>query len=193
MIGHGMRRFLLVGGGLFLLVLGLIYAWTFTPSYTLYRIKRALETHDYATFARYVDLDSVLDHALDEVAAEVQDRSTPPSLPQSFAKALRKGLRQGFARELTKAGLTIAVEQAVTDPNRQLPQIPALAVVAALWSGDREGDLIHFSVPIKKGRQVAVEMRQTSAGTWRVVAVTHLSALFPALRSRTAPSVQEDS
>lgn len=193
---HGVRRSLLAGGSLLLLVAGLVYAWTFTPSYTLYRIKRALETHDYTTFARYVDLDSVLDYALDDLAADVQERATEPPLPGSLAKALRKGLLKHFAgdaRELTKAGLTIAVEQAVTDPNRQLPQIPIFAVVAALWRGDRDDDLVRFAIPVKKGGQVVVQLRQIPAGTWRVVAVTNLAALFPLLRSSPAPSTTAGS
>lgn len=188
-------RHLLVGGSLLLLVVGLMYAWTFTPSYALYRIKHALETHDYATFSRHVDVDSVLDHALDEVAANVQERATASAPRGPLAKALRKGFLKHLAREareITKAGLTIAVEQAVTDPECQLPEIPAVAVVGALWQGHHDGDLVSFPVQVKKGGQVAVKMRQNTAGTWQVVEVTNLSALFPTLRSRTAPSISGD-
>lgn len=193
--GPGFRR-LFVGGSLVLVfVVGLLYAWTFTPSYALYRIRQALEAHDYVTFSRHVDVDSVLDHALDEFAEGAQERATEQAPQGPLAKALRKGFLKRLAREareITKAGLAIAVEQAITDPDRQLPEIPAFAVVGALWQGHREGDFVSFPVKVKKGGQVEVKMRQTTAGTWRVVEVANLSALFPALRSHTAPSTPGD-
>ncbi len=187
-------RRLLVGGSLVLVfVVGLLYAWTFTPSYALYRIRQALETHDYVTFSRHVDVDSVLDHALDEFVEQERAIGQAPQGP--LAKALRKGWFKHLAREareITKAGLAMAVEQAITDPDRQLPEIPAFAVVGALWQGHREGDFVSFPVKVKKGGRVEVKMRQTTVGTWRVVEVANLSALFSALRSCTASSTPGD-
>jgi hypothetical protein len=179
---------LLIGSGVVLLLLvGTVYAWTSTPSYSLYRIKRALEAHDYVTFSRYVDIDSVLEHALDEFGANVQHKAEEPPVRGSLGKLLRKGLTSllsSQAREVAKAGLSIAVEQTVKDQGRQLPRIPATAVVAALWLGQTEGTLTTFPVKMKKGQQIEVSTSQTSEGIWRVVAVSNLRALLPALQKR---------
>ena len=59
----------------FVLVGGL--AWTFTPSYSLYHIQRALDTHDYERFARYVDIDSVINHAADELGLKPPEPDEP--------------------------------------------------------------------------------------------------------------------
>ena len=187
---RGWLRRLTIGGGIVvLLVAGISYAWTFTPSYSVYRIRQALQTHDYDLFTRYVDVDSVLDHALDEftnLGTKSPEESTPPG---PLAKALRKkgslkDLAQG-ARGLVKASLEFVVEQSVKNPENQLPEIPASALVAALWAGRSEGDTVHFPIKVKKGDRIEVKARRAPEGHWRVVEVENLPAILPVLKSRS--------
>ena len=169
-----------VGGG---------YAWTFTPSYTLYCLKRALETHDYETFSRYVDIDSVLDYALDELGETESGETEKPRLKGFLGKLAGKGLFKfltGEGREVTKAGLSIAVEQAVKNRDRPLPQIPLWVVPASLWLEHAEGELVVLPVKLKKERVVEIKMRRTSPEPWRVVAVTNLHVFLPALQRKLA-------
>jgi hypothetical protein len=186
---------ILISGGITLLVLiGAGYAWTRTPSYSLYRIKQALEAHDYATFSQYVDVDSVLDHALTEFADDVQAKATESHPHGPLAKAFRKGFLKRFAHEageIAKAGLGMAVEQAIKDPDRQLPEIPAFAIVGALWQGRTEGDMVSFPVKVKKRGQIEVKMQRSSGGVWRVVEVENLPVLVPALKSRQSQEQQQ--
>jgi hypothetical protein len=177
-----------------LLVVGGGYAWTFTPSYSLYCIKQALETHDYELFSRYVDIDSVLDHALDELGGLTPEDSDRPRLKGFLGKLARKGVFKFLAkegREITKAGLSIAVEQAVKDHDRPLPQIPLAAVPAALWLGRSEGELIVFPVKLKKKQVIEVKTRRTSPGPWRVVEVTNLQVLLPILQGKLSKPDEE--
>lgn len=181
------RRFLFVLLAGLVLAVGGSYLWTFTPSYSLYRVKQALEDHDYETFSRYVDLDSVLDHALDELGSSESGEGKKPRLKGFLGKLERKGLFKflaGDAREVAKAGLSIAVEQAVKDRNRPLPQIPLVAVPAALWLGRSEGELVVFPVQLKNQQTIEVKMRRASPDPWRVVEVTNLKVLLPALQRK---------
>ena len=176
-----------VGGG---------YAWTFTPSYSLYCLKYALETHDYETFSRYVDIDSVLDHALDELGGAESGQAEKPRFKGFLGKLARKGLFKfltGEAREVTKAGLSIAVEQAVKDRDRPLPQIPLFAIPAALWLGRSEGEMVVFPVKLKDGQTVEVKMRRAPPEPWRVVAVTNLQILLPVLQRKLAKPDEDRS
>ncbi len=191
-----LRRFTVGGGIVLLLAAGAGYAWTFTPSYSLYRIRQALETHDYILFTRYVDVDSVLDHGLDEVVGNEEKNAEGREPRGPLAKALRKGLLKNFAgdaRAVVKAGLDIAVEQAVKNREGQLPEIPASAVVAALWPGRAGGDTRSYPIKVKGGKQIEVKARQTPEGLWRVVEIENLPALLPALKSRSAPEHAEHS
>lgn len=192
---HSNQRRLLVGIGILtLLLIGAGYAWTGTPSYSLYRIRRALLAHDYDTFARYVDVDSVLDHGLEEFTKEQPKGEEAPAKRHGlFGNFLKKGLLKGLgsdARDLMKAGLSIAVEQAVRDPNRALPEIPLFAVVATLWSGQAENEDMRFPVKVKKGAILEVKTRQSPAGVWRVVEVDNLPALLPLLKHRRDKQAQ---
>lgn len=188
------RRFMLVLLVGLMLTVGGGYAWTLTPSYSLYQVKHALENHDYETFSRYVDLDSVLDHALDELGSSESGEEEKPRLKGFLGKLARKGLFKflaGDAREVTKAGLSIAVEQAVKDRDRPLPQIPLAAVPAALWLGRSEGELVVFPVQLKDEQTIEVKMRRTSPNPWRVVEVTNLKVLLPA-RQRKLDKLHEE-
>ena len=184
------RRPLTIAGGVVLLVAGLSYAWTLTPSYSVYRIRQALEAHDYDLFTQYVDVNSVLDHALDEFMTSGTDGSEESPIQGPLGKALRnKGLFRGMARRVrgvTKAGLEFIVEQAVKNRENQLPEIPASALFAALWVGRAEGDLVRFPIKIKKGDRIEVKARRTPQGRWRVVEVENLTALWPTLKPHSA-------
>jgi hypothetical protein len=187
MPSNRLRRLLISSGIALLVLMSTGYAWTRTPSYSLYRIKQALETRDYEAFSRYVDVDSVLDHALTEFADDLEKKAAESLAQGPLARALGKGLLKRFAREageIAKAGLGIAVEQTIKDPNQQLPEIPAFAVVGALWQGRTEGDMVSFPVQVKDKGQVEVKMQRSSEGVWRVVAVENLPILVPALRPR---------
>jgi hypothetical protein len=173
-------------GALALLLIGAGYAWTGTPSYSLYRIRQALLTHDYATFSYYVDVDSVLDHGFDQFAQEKrQEEGTTPQPRGSLGKLLKKGFLKGLvsdARDIVKAGVEMAVEQAVRDRERPLPEIPFVAVIAALWNGHAEDDVIRFPIKVKKGEMIEVNTQKSPAGVWRVVEVTNLPSLLPLLK-----------
>jgi hypothetical protein len=183
------RRFLLALGVFVLLFAGASYAWTYTPSYSLYRIRQALMTHDYPMFSHYVDVESVLDHAMDEL---VEGKSTDgeESPPRgALGKLFKKGILKNFAhnaREIMKAGLEITLEQVVKDTRRPLPEIPAFAVVAALWHGQADDDTVSFPVKVKKGGEIEIKTRQAPDGLWRVVEITNLRALLPALKRSRA-------
>jgi hypothetical protein len=166
-----------------LLVAAAAYAWTFSPSFTLYQIKRALETHDYPTFARYVDIESVADHALDEFTGSNTPDSRGPTSKHPLVGIFQRGFLKDLARDarpMLRAGLEIAVEQGVRDQSRSLPRIPAIAVIGALWYGLTYRDTVSFRVKIKRSKQIIeVKARRTSQWLWRVEEISNLSALLP--------------
>jgi hypothetical protein len=181
----GFRRVVMSVGVLVLVLVGAGYAWTGTPSYSLYRIRRALLTHDYSTFSYYVDVDSVLDHGFKEFANEKPQEEASPQPRGPLGKLLKKGFLKGLmgnAGDMMKAGLSIAVEQAVRDPERPLPEIPFFAVIAALWNGHAEADVIRFPIKVKKDAMIEVKTQKNPAGVWRVVEVDNLPSLLPILK-----------
>ena len=171
-----------------LIIAGGAYAWTQTPSYSVYRIQQSLKTRDYATFTQYVDVDSVVGHALEELghgkADTPQQKPAPSQNP--LADLVRKGL-QSLARnvqDIAKAGAEFAVQQAFANQDQELPQIPTAAIVGALVGGEAREDVRYFPVPLKHGEELEIGLRYTSDGIWRVVQVTNVRALIDEIQGR---------
>jgi hypothetical protein len=165
---------------------GSFFLWRSSPGYSVYRIKQALKKHDYALFSRYVDVDKVLDHTLDELKNS-PDANNMGGVPLGgfLGKLMRKGLFKllaGEAREVTKAGLSLFIEQAVKDRDRQPPQIPTIAPLAAWWLAQRDGDTARVTFAGRKNQPIDVTMRRTPEGVWRVVAVSNLQVFLPKLK-----------
>lgn len=164
-------------------------AWVRTPSYTLYRVKRAIDTRDLETFRRYVDLDSVLDHALREVGGKFFDQKKAgspegKSSQRPSRKGLLKDLFKRFApeiKELLRDEARRVVEQAIVQP-REKPSIPYPVLVAAAWQVRREGEQASLPVKTKGGAIVEVRMRRVPEGYWRVAEVTNVKALLTEIR-----------
>lgn len=176
-IGIGLVTLLLIVGGI---------AWTFTPSYSVYHIQQALETHDYERFARYVDIERVVGNTFDELGLKKQAKKEPPSSRDSLVRLLRKGIQSlsGEIRNIASAGVEIAVEQTITDRNRDLPEIPTLAVVGALFAEKTEDGLRSSPIPLKNGEKIEIKMDKSAEGVWRVVEVTNIQALLDQLKQR---------
>lgn len=170
------------------LVLALVsyIAWMSTPSYSLYQIQQALETHDYQRFTKYVDVESVAGNAFDEIGQFKQHKKEQPSSGDSLADLLRKGLKSlsSEIRNVVSAGADIVVEQAITDRNRTLPEIPTLAIIGAIFAGETKDGTRHFPVRIKHGEEIEVKVRKSDQGVWRVVEVTNVEALLAQLKER---------
>ena len=167
---------------LILIGLGGAYAWTQTPSYSVYQIQQSLKARNYETFTQYVDIDSVVGHALAELghsAVDVPPQQNPPS-QGSLGDLLQRGLKS-LARnvqEIAKAGAEFAVEQAFRNPDQELPQIPTIAVAGALVGGETREDVRYFPVPLRSGEEIEIGLRYTTEGLWRVVQVTNVQALI---------------
>ncbi len=164
------------------------YAWTQTPSYSVYRIQQSLNTRDYATFTQYVDVDSVVGHALEELghgkAGTPQQKPAPSQNP--LVDLVRKGLQSLMrnVQDIAKAGAEFAVQQAFTNQDQELPQIPTAAIVGALVGGETREDIRYFPVPLKHGEELEIGLRYTSDGIWRVVQVTNVRALIDEVQRR---------
>ncbi|MEW6272995.1 MAG: DUF2939 domain-containing protein [Thermodesulfobacteriota bacterium] len=171
-----MRRGFLVGavaGGVLSLAVGLIAALLpTTPTWTLWRIKSALDRHDVAELTEIVDFAAVTQRALTELDDGPQ------------------GLDVGkAAMALLSGGKVLTV---FNDPERPL-RITAGDVVTAWWGMRREGDLAYLTLPTGD-RPVDLVLGRAPDLRWRIVGITPLAALIkvkapPSGRTTRASSV----
>jgi DNA-directed RNA polymerase subunit RPC12/RpoP len=75
---------------------GWYYRWTKSPAYTIRQIQKALAEHDYVSFQRYVDVDSVISRLLDDVLAlnlsEAGDDDTGAAFGAGMVKLMKPRL-----------------------------------------------------------------------------------------------------
>ena len=86
--------------------------------------------------------------------------------------------------DIAAAGAEFAVQQAFRDPDRELPQIPSIAVIMALVGAEFRQDIRFFTVPVGDNRTIEVGFRRNTGNVWRVVAVSDVSALIEEIEAR---------
>lgn len=183
---NSLKRFSLGIGTVALLGIVGGIAWTFTPSYSVYHIQQALETHDYERFAKYVDMERVVGNAFDELGLKKQAKKEPPSSRDSLVRLLSKSIQtlSSEIRNVVSAGVEIAIEQTISDRSRALPKIPTFAVVGAVFAEKTEDGLRSSPIPLKNGEKIEIKMDKSAEGVWRVVEVTNIQALLDQLKQR---------
>ncbi|HZR84050.1 MAG TPA: DUF2939 domain-containing protein [Candidatus Binatia bacterium] len=150
-----------------------------TPTWTLWRIKRALDHNDTAELQQLVDVPRAAARALTELATGSKDPVGEPLDYRELGAALLGGGK---------------VYTVFNDPERPL-RLTAGDFVAAWWNMRREGDEVFLTIDVD-GRPVSLVFGRTPSGEWRVVGLTPLSALVRVKRApppeRRSPATRRD-
>lgn len=88
------RYVILIGVVLVLLVGGFI-GWSYiksSPQFSLYKMYQAIEAHDYESFTKYVDVDSVIDNMLDKALEESKQEEPVGDEWYELGKSFAEGL-----------------------------------------------------------------------------------------------------
>ena len=153
---------------------------------------------EYEDSARFCSRDGGnLEEIRDDLAETIlksandKDESKPKGLLGKLLRHKTFKLLADEARDLTKATLSIVVEQTVRNRGSDLPEIPLAAVGAAVWVGKSAGDAVMFPVKLKKGKVIEIKAHRTPPGPWRVVEVRNLKVLLPLVQGKTARDDEE--
>lgn len=109
---------IIIGLPIVLIIIGII-SWTYiqsTPQYSLYQMYQAVRAHDYNTFIKYADTDSIANNVIDKVVEDSKQKQSKsgneweelgqnmaqgmiiamkPSLIQQMKSSIRKGVEEG--------------------------------------------------------------------------------------------------
>ncbi len=167
-----------------ILILAAIAAWgifylPYTPTWSVFRLKQAVDARDGNEAARYVDFQSVVQHAGYEM---VQNKSGSDPLSNLVGKA---------AVDLFTAPMAGALQawviQQVNDGNKDL-QMPGSAVAGSLIVLHRNGDTAFSTFTDNKGQTLEVHLARAVDGHWQVVEVKNVGQLLQKLRHQ--PNIQ---
>jgi len=169
-----------------ILILAAIAAWgifylPYTPTWSVLRLKQAIDARDGNEAARYVDFQSVVQHAGYEM---VQNKGGTDPLTNLVGKA---------AVDLFTAPMAGALQswvvQQVNDGNKDL-QMPGSAVAGSLIVLHRNGDTAYSTFTDNKGQVLEVHLARAPSGYWQVVEVKNVGQLLQKLQQRQQHNLQ---
>jgi hypothetical protein len=139
-----------------------------TPSWTVLRMKQAIDARDGDGASRYVDFESVVKHAGYEMVRK-QGASDPLSAMIGTAAI------DLFAKPMAQITQAWAVKK-VDDGAREV-QMPGAAVAAAIVLLHRNGD-----TKDNKGQEWEIHMARGEDGEWRVTEIKNIEQLLQKLQ-----------
>lgn len=141
-----------------------------TPSWTLLRLTRAIDTHDTAEISSLIDFSSVAQSGLDEIARGDLQTSEGFGIG-AVALALLEGHR---------------IRTIFDDPNQPIRISPG-DVSRAWWGMKREGLIARMTLsPL--GKPVHLTMRPDARGHWRIIGIEPLAGLLRLEPAQTRPA-----
>lgn len=168
-----------------------------TPVAALMQAARATQTHDVATFNRFVDVDSVTGGIVDDVAS--QGRLLGALVPgggfvlRSGLGLLKPQLTQAAQAEVERFVETGSLEAATAAAPKRLVNVSLLGLLGRVvgpgstfkgikystTSGDTARVGIEFAQPHQDSSLVAdVALRRQADGHWQVKRITNVGALL---------------
>jgi len=179
-----MSRFLLRHWTAVIVVL-LIAWWTLfylpnTPAFAVFQLKRAIDAHDGAQAAQFVDFESVVKHAGYEMLA---NKNAGNDVVNQF---IGKGAVDLFSKPV--AGMVEAWAERKVDTGAKEVQMPGAAVAGAIVLLHRDGDTAYTDFRDRDGKVWEIHMARTADGRWQIVEVKNIQQLLDKLQRQQANS-----
>ncbi|HTT76526.1 MAG TPA: DUF2939 domain-containing protein [Candidatus Binataceae bacterium] len=148
-----------------------------TPSWTILKLKQAVDARDGAGAARYVDFQAVVQHAGSEM---VEDQNGSNSGPSNFLGSL---VGNGVVRLLSGPMASLLQSWAVqqVDNGAKQVQIPPAAAFGAIMMLHRNDDAAYTRWIDNKGQVWGVRLAREE-GVWKIVAVDNVKQLLEKLQ-----------
>lgn len=155
-----------------LIVIGGFIGWNYiksTQQFSLYKTAKAVEAHDYETFTKYFDIDSVVDNVLDKAFKSVEEQVGESSddvwyeLGKSFAEGLVMTMKPAIKEQL-RADIKREIEAgSFWEDYRPANVIKAFTKVRV----QKEGKVATVTLTTNKGEPFSLKMRQKE-GYWQI-------------------------
>jgi len=146
-----------------------------TPTFAVLQLKRAIDARNGEAAAKYVDFDSVVKRAGYEMVDKRGGRDP-------FGDLLGKGAVDLFSGPMA-AILAEWAKHQVDEGSRNV-QMPAAAVVGALFLMQRDGDSAVTVFDDDQGRKWDIRMARGTDDRWRVTEVRNIDQLLNELQKR---------
>ena len=147
-----------------------------TPSFAVFRLKRAIDARNADAAARYVDFESVVRHAGYEMVAGENGGGGVP-----LSRMLGQGAVELLAKptaKIVEGWMRHEVETAAEEV-----QMPPVAVLGSIVMLHRSGGTAYTRFRDRKGREWQISMARNGDGQWQVVEIKNIRQLLEKLKA----------
>jgi hypothetical protein len=158
-----MKKIIIIAVVVFaLLASGSFYYFTGTPTYSLYKLKKAVQNHDSATFNKYVDVDRVVEGLFDTASSQMEkEMGDQNNSLGEFGITLAKGLLSSFKDQM-KSEINKSIEEISTDKDNKFAAVKIKEI-------QKEGMAAKVTLESSDGQAIKINMTQMPGRYWRVV------------------------
>jgi hypothetical protein len=159
-------------------------AWVFfylpqTPSWTIVRLKQAIDARDGDGAAHYVDFQSVVQHAGSEMVTDQNGSNGGGS--NLLGELVGGGIVSLFSGPMASLLKSWAIQQ--VDNGAKQVQIPAAAAAGAILMLHRNGDAAYTRWTDNKGQVWEVRLGREEGG-WKITQVENVKQLLEKLQQQ---------
>lgn len=144
---------------------GSFYYYVGTPSYSLYKLKKAIQNHDSASFNKYVDVDRIVDDLMNTAVAQTEkemgDLKDNPfgELGMTIAKGLMSSMKEQMKTEINKS-----IEEISENKDDKYSKVEIENIV-------KEGKSAKVTLVNSEGDTIKMDMIEMPGRYWRIVSV----------------------
>ncbi|PJE67834.1 hypothetical protein COU95_00330 [Candidatus Shapirobacteria bacterium CG10_big_fil_rev_8_21_14_0_10_40_9] len=150
-----------------------LFGWNYvksSPQYSVYKMYKAVEAHDYETFTKYVDIDSLVSSLVDKALEETKQKQAQETkgsewaqLGQSFAEGLIALMKPTLKEQIKEA-----IKKEIEQGNFKKDYKPANAFKAITQiKVQRDGKIAKITLTNEKKGTLSLRMRQKE-GYWQI-------------------------
>lgn len=136
------------------------YYFMGTPTYSLYKTKKAISQHDSAEFNKYVDVDRVVSDLIEQASSSLENDDAMKDNPfKNFAAAIISSMRERIKNEINKS-----IEEISEGKNGKFSEVKIVEII-------REGKSAKVKLVNSENKEIKLNMVQSSQRYWKVVGV----------------------
>lgn len=140
---------------------GAFYYYTGTPTYSLYKIKKAISQHDSVTFNKYVDVDRVVSSLIEQATSSLEDDGELKDNPfKELATAFMSSMKEQIKNAINKSVEEISEGKS----DSKISEVKIDKVV-------KEGKSAKVTLKNSNGETINIDMIQTPERYWRIVGI----------------------
>jgi hypothetical protein len=210
-LGQAKRTFPIVGSIFIIVVLllGYFFYYTKTPAYSIYIIQKAVEQHDWETFAEHVDTDQVLSSAFDDILEEsrsdAEAANMAKNLTESFLQILKPGLvdsLQDCLHDYVETGnyetnlqdmdfrQRLNLEDMKKDTDLNFVRYKDVSYTKKSDNGSPVVGVVVTDSVLKKSFVLDLAMRKNLDGSWQVIKILNLKEYIQAIKRARQEKLQ---